>query len=217
MVKSGLSHDIVERGEVPRVSAYRLSAHLTSALLLFVVTLSGGLGILSGPPMAAMAGTAHARQLVSLSKWSHLFAGVTFATAVTGGFVAGLDAGLLYNTFPLMGDRAVPSDLWDSRLGLRNLTENPTTVQFLHRCMAITTVSGITGMWLLFRSRTIPPQVRRALGLVAAAAWCQGSLGVLTLLWFVPIPVASAHQAGSLGLLASFVWLLNRLARLVPR
>lgn len=214
MVKSGLNQEIVERGEIPRVSAYRLSAHLSSALVLFIITLSGGLRILSKPSVTGVLSAVQIKNASFLARWAHPLAGMTFATAVTGGFVAGLDAGLLYNTFPLMGNRMVPSDIWTETLGLRNLTENPTTVQFIHRCMAIMTITGITGTWLVFRSRILPYQVRRALNLVTLAAWCQGSLGVLTLLYFVPIPIASAHQTGSLGLLASFTWLLNRLKQL---
>lgn len=214
MVKSGLDPEIAERGEIPRVSAYRLSAHLSSALALFLITLSGGLRVVSKPSVKGIVNTVQIKNASVLARWTHRLASMTLATAVTGGFVAGLDAGLLYNTFPLMGDRVVPSDIWIENLGLRNLTENPTAVQFIHRCMAIMTISGITGTWLTFRSRVLPPQVRRALNLVTLAAWCQGSLGVLTLLYFVPIPIASAHQTGSLGLLASLVWLLNRLKQL---
>jgi cytochrome c oxidase assembly protein subunit 15 len=133
---------------------------------------------------------------------------------VTGAFVAGLDAGMLYNSFPLMGDRMVPTDIWIDKLSWKNITENPTTVQFIHRCMAISTIVGISGMWAVSRRLPLPPTVRRAFNLVMAAAWAQGTLGVLTLLYMVPIPVASAHQAGSLALLSSFIWLISIMKRI---
>lgn len=215
MVKSGLRREIVERGEQARVSPYRLAAHLGSAFVLYLVTLSAGIAILapSSALRLAISTPEAGRRLMGLRRWTHHLAGLTFATAITGAFVAGLDAGLLYNTFPLMGDRVVPTDIWIEALSWKNLTENPCTVQFIHRCMAIATVTGVSSLWISSRRLVLPATVRRALNLVMAAAWMQGSLGVLTLLYMVPIPVASAHQAGSLALLSSFVWLLNVLKR----
>lgn len=128
--------------------------------------------------------------------------------------VAGLDAGMIYNTFPMMGSTLIPGDLWISKLGLANLVQNPTTVQFAHRCMAMSAIGGISALWLGARRLPLPHSARRALHLVMAAAWAQGSLGVLTLLYVVPIPLASAHQTCSLVLMGSFVWLMNVLKRL---
>lgn len=215
MVKSGLDQEIVAKGEAVRVSPCRLAAHLSSAFVLYVITLSAGMNILSRKSLF-ISGIA-SKEINCMRKWSHRLAGLTFATAVTGAFVAGLDAGLLYNTFPLMGGRILPSDIWDEQLALGNLIGNPTTVQFIHRCMAITTVAGVSVLWLRFRKGSLPKSVKRALDLLMAAAWAQGTLGVLTLLYMVPIPVASAHQAGSLGLLTSCVWLLNRLKHTLPK
>lgn len=217
MVKSGLKQDIIEKGEQARVSQYRLAAHLGSAFILYLVTLSAGIRILAPPSTLHLAVTTPqtGKRLQGLKQWSHKLAGLTFATALTGAFVAGLDAGLVYNTFPLMGDRIVPSDIWIDGLAWRNITENPTTVQFIHRCMAITTVTGISGLWLASRKMTLPNPVQRAFNGLMAAAWMQCSLGIVTLLHMVPIPVASAHQAGSLVLLSSFVWLISTLRRIV--
>lgn len=130
--------------------------------------------------------------------------------------MAGLDAGMIYNSFPMMGDRWVPTDIWEARLGWRNLTENPTTVQFIHRYMAISTVTAVSALWLKARALPLPRPVKRAFHLMMGMAWAQGSLGLLTLLYVVPIPLASAHQAGSLALLSSFVWLINVMKR-VPK
>lgn len=121
---------------------------------------------------------------------------------------------MIYNSFPMMGDRWVPTDIWESRLGWRNLTENPTTVQFIHRYMAISTVTAVSALWLKVRALPLPRPLKRAFHLMMGMAWAQGSLGLLTLLYVVPIPLASAHQAGSLALLSSFVWLINVMKRL---
>jgi cytochrome c oxidase assembly protein subunit 15 len=217
MVKSGLKKEIIESGEPARVSPYRLSAHLASAFVLYLITLSAGVRILAKKTPLSLTQTADALTKLRLAKVyrsTHGLAGLTFMTAVTGAFVAGLDAGMLYNSFPLMGDRMVPTDIWIDKLSWKNITENPTTVQFIHRCMAISTIVGISGMWAVSRRLPLPPTVRRAFNLVMAAAWAQGTLGVLTLLYMVPIPVASAHQAGSLALLSSFIWLISIMKRI---
>lgn len=215
MVKSGLDREIIEKGEQARVSPYRLAAHLGSAFVLYLVALSAGLGILSNKrPLHLLHSTKESLdRLRGAIRWTHKLAGFTFATAITGAFVAGLDAGLIYNTFPLMGDRIIPSDVWEKRLAFKNITENPSTVQFIHRCMAIGTLTGISSLWLMSRRLSLPSSAKRAFNLLMAAAWTQGSLGVLTLIYMVPIPLASAHQAGSLLLLSSFVWLINILKR----
>lgn len=121
---------------------------------------------------------------------------------------------MIYNSFPLMGGRILPSDIWIPKLSLRNLTENPATVQFIHRSMAIATISLTSIAWITSRRLPLPPTVRRAFDLTLAAVWAQGSLGVLTLVCMVPIPLASAHQAGSLVLLSSFVWLMSCIKRI---
>lgn len=208
MVKSGLRQEIIEKGEVARVSQYRLAAHLTFAFTLYLVTLSAGLQILTGRVTSSTSSST----ILLLRQWSRRLAGLTFGTAITGAFVAGLDAGMIYNSFPLMGGRLIPSDIWDKRLSWKNVTENPTTVQFIHRCMAITTLGGVTILWFgVKRSASLPISIKRAMNWVAIAAYGQATLGILTLLWNVPISLASAHQAGSLAFLTSYVWFLNRL------
>lgn len=217
MVKSGLKNEIIENGEQARVSPYRLSAHLASAFVLYLITLAAGFRILAPKTTLHFLKTPDSQmqqQIKRVYSWTHGLAGLTFATAMTGAFVAGLDAGLIYNTFPLMGDCVVPSDIWQEKLSWRNLTENPTTVQFIHRCMAISTITAASGLWMATRRLPLHPTARRAFNLMLTAAWSQGTLGVLTLLYLVPIPVASAHQAGSLVLLSTFIWLVNVMKRL---
>lgn len=145
MVKSGLEQEIIDTKGVPRVSQYRLAAHLTAALLLYIGMLHTALGLrrdikLSGGNDALWSAPAvrRYRGLVGLA------GGMVLFTAVSGAFVAGLDAGLVYNEFPTMGGRLVPSteELLDIRYAKRpdggdrwwrNMLENPVTAQFDHR------------------------------------------------------------------------------------
>lgn len=91
----------------------------------------------------------------------------------SGAFVAGLDAGLVYNSFPKMGDNWIPEDILAFSPTLRNFTENPTTVQFDHRIFGTTTLALATSLWLLSRGKTLSPMARRVVNGVGAMAWLQ--------------------------------------------
>lgn len=165
-----------------------------------------------------------------------------------GAFVAGLDAGLVYNEFPLMGGRLAPptDELFSTHYasgpgstGLwRNIFENPTTVQFdhrvlvrvpslssnppttdwlLHHVQAITTYIGTAALWATTRSAAVraalPPMTSRLAVAAFGMANVQVLLGISTLLYLVPIPLAAAHQAGSVALLTTVVHLLLSLRR----
>ena len=218
MVKSGLKSEIVENQEVPRVSSYRLAAHLGSAFVLYGLLINTAINILSPIQSKTILSPLTPALLQSIKKFkskAHGVAALTFFTALSGAFVAGLDAGLIYNEFPTMGGgtRFIPSDIWDDKLGLRNPFENPTCAQFNHRILAISTVTGISALW--YQSRKLGMMLPRSIRLLSNSlmfmAWTQGTLGVLTLLNNVPIPLASAHQAGSVTLLTFALWLVNRL------
>ena len=141
-----------------------------------------------------------------------------------GAFVAGLDAGLMYNEFPLMNGRLVPplNELFlppypHPHLWWRNLFENPTTVQFDHRLLAMTTYLATA---LLFASSrravvraALPPLALRTAAAAFAMANVQVALGISTLLYLVPVPLAAAHQAGSVALLTTAIHVLLALRR----
>jgi len=111
----------------------------------------------------------------------------------TGAFVAGLDAGLVYNSYPLMGDKIVPDDWLAFKPVLRNFTENPTTVQFDHRTLVLKnriplnvaefllsnifqahiTVFLLSSVWFMSRRLSLPPRARYAANALAAMAWIQ--------------------------------------------
>lgn len=89
--------------------------------------------------------------------------------------MAGLDAGLVYNSFPKMADRWIPSDIMALEPKLSNVTENPTTVQFNHRILGTTTLFMITGLYLMAKRRKLPPRAYKATMAVGALAWLQVS------------------------------------------
>lgn len=215
MVKSGLENRFHEPQDVPRVSQYRLAAHLTLAFILYSGFLWSALDNISPAQTlgAVTKSTMNFRRLAFATK------GMVFATALTGAFVAGLDAGLVYNTFPKMADRWVPSDVLAYSPLLRNFTENPTTVQFDHRVMGVTTLTMITALYALSRRRVLPRKAYYAATAVAIMGWMQVILGVTTLLTYVPVPLAASHQSGSLVLLSTAIWLTHelKLLKYIPK
>ena len=202
MVKSGL----IDR---PDVSQYRLAAHLAFALALYGYLLWLVFGLLARP--RAPSGT--------VPGWIGPAAGAIFAliccTIVAGAFVAGLDAGLIYNQFPLMGEGLAPPDLFAMTPAWLNFFENPSAVQFMHRVFAVTTFVCVLLLWAATRFPGTAPRLRAAASVLMAVAALQVLLGISTLLMFVPIPLASAHQATAVLVFTSAIWLLHeiRMAR----
>ncbi|KAG7462460.1 hypothetical protein MATL_G00185070 [Megalops atlanticus] len=207
MVKSGLEEK-PNSYDIPRVSQYRLAAHLGSALLLYCASLWTGLSLML--PTHKLPNT---RQLTVLRRFAAGTGGLVFLTALSGAFVAGLDAGLVYNSFPKMGERWLPDDLLAFSPTLKNFFENPTTVQFDHRILGIGTVTAITGLFLYSRKMGLPQRAKIAISCLTAMAYLQVGLGVSTLLLYVPTPLAATHQSGSLALLTLAIWVLTELRR----
>lgn len=92
---------------------------------------------------------------------------------ISGAFVAGLDAGLVYSSFPKMGDHWLPDDILSFSPKLRNFTENPTTVQFDHRVLGTGTLAAAAVLWLRARRAPLSPAARRVAGAVGAMACLQ--------------------------------------------
>ncbi|MGH8534342.1 MAG: COX15/CtaA family protein, partial [Gammaproteobacteria bacterium] len=196
MVKSGL----VDR---PDVSQYRLSAHLGLAALIYGCMLWVALGLLR--PRIAAKGSR------SFSPAGLGVLCLVFVTLVSGGFVAGLDAGFAYNTFPLMQGQWIPEGLWLMQPFYRNLFENLITVQFMHRVLAFASLLAVGLLWLAARRSALPARARRACHWLLGAAGLQITLGIATLVFVVPLPLALAHQAGALLLLTMGIWTLHEL------
>ena len=201
MVESGLAERI-------EVSQYRLTAHLALALVIYAATLWTALGLLEPPPSRPQAGgppTAPMRRGVEIVLV------LVSLTIVAGGFVAGLNAGLIYNTFPLMDGRFVPAGYAQLSPFIRNWFENVAAVQFDHRLLAESTVASVIGLWWIGWRIHLPGPARPALHALLAMALVQLSLGISTLLLVVPVPLAAAHQAGAVLLLTAAIVLRHRL------
>lgn len=142
--------------------------------------------------------------------------GLVALTAISGAYVAGNDAGRAYNTFPKMGDNWVPDEIFDIIPWWKNFFENTAMVQFNHRVLALTTYTSLSVMFLRAMNSTaqwsvVPNLVRFAMNSVATMAGVQVGLGIYTLLTHVPIPIAAAHQAGSLALITCVIGLIHSL------
>lgn len=244
MVKSGLKDDLFAPGSHPRVSQYRLTAHLGAAFAVYVAMLWNGLAILRSHRLLSdpQAGTQLLDTLRNpkLKIFRRSVAGLAllvFITSMSGALVAGLDAGLIYNEFPWMGQGLAPpkSELFDERysrredksdLWWRNGLENPSLVQLNHRILALTTFASVIALSIYSRrslavKNLLPRSAKKGVHGVLGFACLQVTLGLSTLLYLVPIPLASAHQAGSLFLLTwvfvlgSRIWHPSRTARLL--
>lgn len=205
MVKSGLE----ENEGIPRVSQYRLAAHLLSAFVLYTLFLWSGLSHVNSPQQVPKT-----LQILRLRNFSKGVMGLVFVTALSGAFVAGLDAGLVYNSWPKMADRWIPSDIAAFEPKWKNVFENPTTVQFNHRWLGQTTAASIVTLWFLCRKAPLPPRARIAVNSLLGMAFIQVGLGIGTLLSYVETPLAATHQSGSLVLLSIATWLCHELRRL---
>ncbi|KAL7317105.1 Cytochrome c oxidase assembly protein cox15 [Mucor circinelloides] len=229
MVKSGLSEALMkEPGAVPRVSQYRLTAHLATAIAIYASTIFVAADIMrqnkiaNGKYPASTASMLNNPILKRFRIATHSLGALMMITVMSGGLVAGLDAGLIYNEFPFMGEGIVPpsDELWSDRYvkpndngKWRNLLENPTTVQFDHRTLAETTATLTTALWLYSRRLPLPKNVKMAVNTMMGAVVVQVTLGISTLIYMVPIELAAAHQAGALALLTSNFWLIHALRR----
>ncbi len=188
------------------VSQYRLVAHLMIACIIYVYTLWLALGLLRRPSP-----TNPGRNAAALRFALAALAGLVLLTIASGGFVAGLNAGLIYNTFPLMDGALVPDGYTTLQPWALNLFENHAAVQFNHRALAILTLTAAIAAWVWSRRFALPPRARTAMGLLAAMAAAQVGLGISALLLVVPVWLGALHQAGALALLTFAVWALHGL------
>ncbi|XP_014487980.1 PREDICTED: cytochrome c oxidase assembly protein COX15 homolog [Dinoponera quadriceps] len=215
MVKSGLEDRFVEPADVPRVSQYRLTAHLGLALLIYTGFLYNALDYLipAQRPITDLSTKIanNAMKAIRFKRLVYMTKGLIFFTALSGAFVAGMDAGLIYNTFPKMADKWIPDDIFAISPTWRNFTENPTTLQFDHRILGITTIALITYLGLVSRKHKLPGRGRQAIVVLLCTGYLQVLLGISTLLYYVPITLAASHQSGSLFLLSTVIWLCHEL------
>jgi cytochrome c oxidase assembly protein subunit 15 len=193
MVKSGLV-------DVPRVSPYRLTAHLIVAVAIYAYLFWTALGLLSER-------SGHST-VSPLARGAIGITAMIVVTILSGGFVAGLKAGHAFNTFPLMGGQWIPPGYRAAEPFWLNFFETIPAVQFNHRWLAITTFVLV----LLFALRAWRDDAMRmyraAVGVLAMLALIQVSLGISTLVLHVPVVLAAAHQGVALVLLTAALYLV---------
>lgn len=197
MVASGLVDE-------PRVSPYRLAAHLGLAFAILGMMLWIGLDLRRDPDAAERSKSRLARPALALSA-------LVFGMVLSGAFVAGTHAGFAFNTWPLMGDQIIPGGLFAIDPWWRNPFENITLVQLDHRMLAYVVAGAVTALWMKCRKADLPPRARLAANALFGSLLLQVTLGISTLLLVVPVTLAAAHQAGAVVLFSVSVWLANEL------
>jgi cytochrome c oxidase assembly protein subunit 15 len=196
MVKSGLVNN-------PHVSQYRLTAHLLSAILIYGFILWTILDLNQKKAYQAL-------RYSTVAIWRKLSLGLTMLlllTIISGGFVAGLKAGKIFNSFPLMGGQWIPEGVGALSPWHLNIFENMVTVQFNHRWLAMTTAILLLGWYIKGRSRFDDPAIQRSFKLIGMMVIIQLVLGISTLVMQVPVSLAAMHQAGAILLFS--VMLIN--------
>lgn len=181
MVVSGLTERV-------DVSQYRLAAHLTLAAIIFSAVLWVAFGLQNKRRLPLSE-----RERVAL-----VIPALVLLQIAAGGFVAGLDAGMGYNTWPLMEGQLIPSGLYSS---WRDAFENAMTVQFNHRALAYGIAVLVAGYAYVIRTREAV--------LILVVVLLQIGFGVWTLLWQVPLWLGLAHQGGAFLVLAAALWNLH--------
>lgn len=198
MVMSGLVDN-------PRVSHYRLVAHLGLAFLIFAAMLWTALDLLNPvrgdlPPPRR-----------TLARYALALTALIFLMVLSGGFVAGIRAGFAYNTFPLMDGHFLPPEILMLEPWWTNLFNNMATVQFNHRMIAWLLIFLVSALWFAVRRTPAAARMRRAADALLAMLAIQVALGITTLLLAVPVPLAAAHQGGAVLLFAAGLWLAHSL------
>jgi cytochrome c oxidase assembly protein subunit 15 len=199
MVKSGLVDD-------PRVSQYRLTAHLSLAFLIFLSMMWVGLGL-----RTARAVETRDRALRGLQRFGFWLALLAFYMVVSGGFVAGIRAGKAYNTFPLMNGHVLPPESFLIEPWYLNFFNNMALVQFDHRAGAWLMAILVPWFWLKTRSAAVSATVRQLGNLLLVLGAVQISLGIATLLLAVPVALGAAHQGGAMAVFGVLIWLNHEL------
>ena len=189
MVKSGLVND-------PTVSQYRLTIHLSNALLILSLLIWVYLDVKEG---------------VSQIKpdFSFFMFSILFITIIAGAFVAGMDAGLLYNEYPFMGDSLIPENYGEYQL--LDPFENPASAQFHHRHLALFTTLCTLFYCYKYYFESEDKKVKKLSLLISIVVCSQFTLGIITLINMVPVYLGAIHQTGAVILFISLICSMHRL------
>jgi len=193
MVKSGLIDN-------PHVSQYRLTAHLIAAFLIYGYMFWVALSLLF--PSQGIGKHAWYGKTLALTS-------LITVTIISGGFVAGLKAGKIYNTFPKMGEYWIPPDFLALEPVWKNFFDNMAAVQFDHRMLAIATFVLIVVYWAKLKNAGLPARIRRGVNALLHTAILQVAIGIATLLLVVPIFLAASHQAVAMLLFTVVLYLCH--------
>ncbi|MGI9234873.1 MAG: COX15/CtaA family protein [Woeseiaceae bacterium] len=206
-VQAFIGKIMVASGQVdaPQVSHYRLTAHLAAAFLVYALMLWTALSLMFPAARDAVKHALFNRTLAIF--------GIVSALIVSGGFVAGLKAGKIYNTFPKMGDAWLPEGLMALDPVWRNAFDNTATVQFNHRWLATFTFIIIVAYWFSARKADLPQRARPAVNALLHTATLQVILGISTLLLAVPVVLGATHQAVAMLLFTVLLYLVHALRR----
>ena len=199
MVRSGLIDN-------PDVSHFRLSLHLTFAFITFAYTLWVALDLIFPNKVKAVL------PLRNLARISLLF---LLIQIIYGGFVAGLNAGLIHNHWPLMSDGQFfhESVLLEKDTWLLRLTEGKSGVQFMHRTIAYVVVGLLLALFFQSKKHALSPLQKKGLNALVIIVFLQFGLGVFTLLYSVPLWLGLAHQIVAFFLLTAMTFTLHRLTK----
>ncbi len=199
MVKSGL----VDR---PSVSHYRLAMHLTTAFITFAYTF-----------WVAMDLWYPIKKKVDKSMRNLIRVGmaVLLIQIIYGAFVAGLWAGMIHNSWPLMSEGKLIHETVYTELSpmWRNFVEGKSGVQFIHRYMAYIVMAIIFYIWFRARKLELTPPQKNGINLLVILVLVQFTLGVFTLIFQVPVTLGVLHQVTAFFLLATMTFVLNRFTK----
>ncbi len=196
MVKSGLV-------DKPDVSQYRLSAHLGAAVLIYSFILWTAFDLVNR----------RTEQPTQLKTFAYSLSGLIFLMILSGGLVAGTKAGYAYPTWPLMGDSFIPAGLYSMTPAWLSAFEDITTIQFNHRIFAYVIVALVVGFAAKALRADIQGHAKTAVFCLIGLLILQVSLGISTLIFYVPIPVAAAHQVGAVALLSASLFISHSLTK----
>jgi heme a synthase len=197
MVASGL----VDR---PSVSHYKLAAHLSLAFIIFGYAVWLARDLKVGLERTTVAGPT--RRM--MSRGLATVGGLLALQVVWGGFVAGLKAGLYHNTFPLMEGRLIPPGLLFLDPALLNFVQNPIAVQWSHRVLGTVLAVAVLGLFVRVARASVDGVARRLNAALLTLMVVQYVLGVLTLIYFVPVTLGVVHQGMAMVIFGVWItWL----------
>lgn len=208
MVKSGLV-------DQPYVSPYRLALHLSVALLIYSLMFWQGLRVYAFGRNSTNTLNNGNNKIINSNIPIYVIL-ILAVQILLGAFIAGMDGGLVYNTYPKMNGQWIPEGIWAIQLGWRNLFENIALVQFLHRTNAVVFIGLV--LWGWWQTRQVPRHpVHYAFKTLLILSISQFLLGIFTLISHVPVVLGALHQAMAVLLLTFSLFIAVQTYGNVPK